>query len=45
LQSELTKALAQLGSQLASLSSQFVNDYGPLTQQLREVVQIARRVQ
>jgi len=39
---ELTKALSTLGSQLASLSKQFVDDYGPLTQRLREVVRLAQ---
>ena len=41
LQEELTKALESLGSQLVSLSRQFVDDYSPLTQKLREVVQMA----
>ncbi len=44
LQEELTKALDSLGSQLTSLSRRFVDDYSPLTEQLRNVVQIARRV-
>ena len=44
LQQELTKALDSLGSQLTSLSGQFVRDYSPLTEQLRNVVQIARRL-
>ena len=44
LQEELTKALESLGSQLTSLSRQFVDDYSPLTAQLRKVVQIARRL-
>ena len=38
---ELTKALKSLGSQLTSLSSRFVADYTPLTEQLRNVVQMA----
>jgi len=42
LSEELTKSLGSLGSQLASLSSKFVEDYTPLTQKLREVVQFAR---
>ena len=41
LQEELTKALESLGSQLVSLSRQFVDDYSPLTEKLREVVQMA----
>jgi chromosome segregation ATPase len=40
LDKELTKALSTLGSQLASLSKKFVDDYGPLTQRLREVVRL-----
>jgi len=42
---ELTKSLQTLGTQLASLSSTFVNDYQPLTERLREVVRIAERTQ
>jgi ABC-type transporter Mla subunit MlaD len=38
---ELNKSLRTLGSQLASLSNQFVKDYTPLTEQLRKVVQMA----
>ena len=41
LQQELTRALESLGSQLTSLSTRFVEDYSPLTEQLRNVVQIA----
>ena len=41
LQEELTKALESLGSQLTSLSRQFVDDYSPLTEKLRDVVQMA----
>ncbi|MCH9270047.1 MULTISPECIES: membrane protein [Pantoea] len=41
LQEELTKSLESLGRQLASLSEKFVSDYTPLTERLREVVQIA----
>ena len=44
LQEELTKALDSLGSQLTSLSRRFVDDYSPLTEQLNNVVQIARRL-
>lgn len=43
LERELTKALTTLGGQLTSLSRQFVDDYGPLTQRLRELVQSAGR--
>lgn len=38
---ELNKSLRTLGSQLASLSNKFVQDYTPLTEQLRKVVQMA----
>ena len=41
LQEELTRALRSLGSQLTSLSTRFVEDYSPLTEQLRNVVQMA----
>ena len=41
---ELTKALDALGRELASLSQKFVEDYSPLTDRLREVVQIANRL-
>ena len=41
---ELTKALNLLGNELASLSEKFVEDYSPLTDRLREVVQIANRL-
>ena len=44
LKEELTKALNLLGSELASLSQKFVEDYSPLTDRLREVVQIARQL-
>ena len=41
LENELTKALNSLGHQLTSLSRQFVEDYTPLTDQLRRAVEIA----
>ena len=41
---ELEKSLESLGRQLAALSEKFVNDYTPLTEKLREVVNIARKV-
>jgi predicted nuclease with TOPRIM domain len=41
---ELNKALESLGSQLTSLSKHFVNDYKPLTDKLREVVELANRL-
>ncbi|MFW2601923.1 hypothetical protein [Aliarcobacter butzleri] len=37
----LTKSLESLAKQLASLSNKFTEDYTPLTDKLREVVQIA----
>ncbi|GAB3450815.1 hypothetical protein [Insolitispirillum peregrinum] len=42
LQAELTKSLSTLGSQLTALSKQFVNDYSPLTERLRELVAVGR---
>lgn len=42
---ELTRALESLGSQLTSLSSRFVADYTPLTEQLRNVVQMANNLE
>lgn len=41
LEAELTKAIESLGSQLTSLSRQFVQDYTPLTDRLRDVVRMA----
>ena len=45
LKRELERSIGSLGSQLASLSNKFVADYTPLTEQLRRVVQIARRLE
>lgn len=44
LQEELTKSLESLGSQLASLSSKFVSDYSPLTDKLRSIVEMSKRI-
>jgi len=44
LRSQLTESLRSLAGQLAALSQQFVNDYRPLTDRLREVVRIAERL-
>lgn len=44
LQHELNSSLETLGRQLASLSQKFVEDYTPLTERLREVVEISRRI-
>lgn len=41
LQNELIKSIKLMGEQLAGLSSHFVKDYTPLTQRLKDVVQIA----
>ena len=41
---ELNKALESLGSQLTSLSQHFVNDYKPLTDKLKKLVQVANKV-
>ena len=42
---ELKKSLESLGRQLAALSEKFVSDYSPLAEKLREVVNIAKRLQ
>lgn len=44
LQEELTNSLNTLGRQLTGLSQQFVADYTPLTERLRELVAVAGRV-
>lgn len=44
LETQLTKSIESLGSQLTSLSNQFVQDYTPLTNQLHNVVQMAERL-
>lgn len=44
LQDELKKSIEKMGSILTSLSMQFVNDYTPLTEQLREVVRMAENL-
>jgi hypothetical protein len=41
---ELNKSLETLGQQLTALSRKFVEDYTPLTDRLRELVQQARRI-
>ena len=41
LENALTESINSMGNQLASLSAKFVEDYGPLTTRLREVVRIA----
>lgn len=42
---ELSKSLQSLGNQLATLSNRFVEDYQPLTESLREVVRLSRRLE
>lgn len=42
LATELNKALKSLGTQLTSLSNKFVEDYTPLTNKLRELVEVAK---
>ena len=41
LRQELEKSLQSLGSQLATLSQKFVDDYGDLTRRMRTVVTMA----
>lgn len=45
LEAELTMALKLLGGKLGSLSQQFASDYGPLTEKLQKVVQLAKNVE
>ena len=42
IENELSRSISSLGRQLTALSKQFVDDYGPLTERLRAVVQMAR---
>jgi myosin heavy subunit len=44
LQRELETALQSLAGQLAALSNRFVEDYTPLTQRLRELVESSKRI-
>jgi len=41
---ELNKSLTSLGNQLASLSKKFVDDYTPLTEKLKVLVESSRRL-
>lgn len=41
MEKELTNALQTFGYQLTALSEKFVNDYTPLTDRLREIIEIA----
>lgn len=42
LESELSRSISSLGRQLTALSKQFVEDYSPLTERLRAIVQTGR---
>jgi ABC-type transporter Mla subunit MlaD len=42
LETELSKSISSLGRQLTALSKQFVDDYSPLTDRLRAMVQLGR---
>ena len=42
MQQEVTRVLEKMGSQLASLSNQFVSDYTPLTQQLQRLISVSK---
>lgn len=44
LEVELQKALTTLGQQLASLSEKFVSDYSPLTDKLRDIVNMTKGI-
>ena len=44
LEVELTKTLNSLGRQLTTISKKFANDYTPLANELKEVVEIAKGV-
>ena len=44
LETELSKSISSLGRQLTALSGQFVEDYTPLTEKLRQLVQVPRGV-
>lgn len=40
----LNKSLSSLGEELSSLSKKFVSDYGPLTDRLKEIVELSKKV-
>ena len=42
LENELSRSISSLGRQLTALSKQFVEDYSPLTERLRAIVQMGR---
>ena len=41
---ELNKSLESLGSHLTTLSKHFVDDYKPLTEQLRKLLQLPKEI-
>jgi DNA anti-recombination protein RmuC len=43
LETELSKSISTLGRQLTALSGRFVEDYTPLTERLRALIQVAQR--
>ncbi len=43
MQEEIKQTIEAMGSHLASLSNQFVQDYSPLTERLRELVDVSSR--
>jgi hypothetical protein len=43
LKSQLTTSLESLGRQLAALSARFADDYTPLTEKLRDVLEMVPR--
>jgi len=42
LEQELNKSIKTMGQQLGALSEKFVQDYGPLTERLHEIVALAK---
>jgi methyl-accepting chemotaxis protein len=44
MQDQLRRSIELMGGHLAALSNKFVEDYGPLTDRLRQVVTIAERL-
>ena len=44
LQKELNSSLESLGRQLAALSNRFVEDYLPLTEKLRQLVELSKKI-
>ena len=44
LEKELNRSLEALGRQLAALSEKFVDDYLPLTEKLKQVVELSKKL-